>query len=180
MTLPADAEYDVIVVGGGNAAMCAALSARDKGASVLVLEMAPPEARGGNCPYTGGGFRFTHNGVNDLRPLLANPSELDGHAPEVQPYTAEEYRRDMLSRTGGRTDPDLLDTLISQSYSTVLWMAQKGIGFERGGSGARVGVGAVGSGPGLINMHYATARRHGVDIVYQTKMLRLLQGQQGP
>ncbi|RPI48500.1 MAG: FAD-dependent oxidoreductase, partial [Betaproteobacteria bacterium] len=58
--------YDVIVVGGGNAALCAALSAREHGARVLVLERAPEDQRGGNSAYTGGGFRMVHNGVETV------------------------------------------------------------------------------------------------------------------
>ena len=172
--------FDVIVVGGGNAAMCAALSARERGARVLLMEKAAPEERGGNCPYTGGGFRFTHNGAEELRPLLADPSVLEGLEGSISPYTAGEYRREMLEKTEGRTNPELLDTLIEESYPTVLWMRERGIEFELSGRGARVtpgvrvGASAVGSGPGLIAMHYTAARRHGVEVVYETKMLRLL------
>ena len=187
MTKPSVLSYDVIVVGGGNAAMCAALSARKKGSRVLLMEKAAPEDRGGNCPYTGGGFRFTHNGEEDIRPLLADPSALREQGAQIGPYTAEAYRSDMLERTGGLTDPDLLSTLIAESYPTVLWMKERGIDFETSGSslpvprapGSRVGVSAVGSGPGLINMHYTAARRHGVDVVYGTKMLKLIQDSSG-
>ncbi len=187
MVQDTEISYDVIVVGGGNAAMCAALAARESGRRVLLIEKASPEDRGGNCPYTGGGFRFTHNGAKDLEPLLADPSTLHRLGEAVGPYTAQDYRADMLSRTAGLTDPDLLRALISRSYDTVLWMAQKGIRFELSGSaqaaaltpGTRVGVSAVGSGPGLINMHYDAARRHGVDVVYRTKMLELIRNPQG-
>ena len=187
MTKPSVLCYDVIVVGGGNAAMCAALSAREKGCRVLLMEKAAPEDRGGNCPYTGGGFRFAHNGVEDIRSLLADPSALREQGAQIGPYTAEAYRSDMLERTGGLTDPDLLSTLIAESYPTVLWMKERGIDFETSGSslpvprapGSRVGVSAVGSGPGLINMHYTAARRHGVDVVYGTKMLKLIQDSSG-
>ena len=177
--------YDVVVVGGGNAAMCAALAAREKGARVLLLEKAVPEERGGNCPYTGGGFRFTHNGAEDLRPLMADPSALEGLEDAISPYTAADYRREMLEKTAGRTDPDLLETLIAESYPTVLWMRGQGIEFELSGRGARVmpgvrvGASAVGSGPGLIAMHYTAARRHGVEVVYETKMVRLLTDDSG-
>ncbi len=185
MTNDSGLYFDVIVVGGGNAAMCAALAAREKGARVLLLEKATPEERGGNCPYTGGGFRFTHNGAEDLRPLLGDPSVLEGLEDVISPYTAEDYRREMLERTDGRTDLDLLATLIEESYPTVLWMRGQGIEFELSGRGARVvpgvrvGASAVGSGPGLISMHYTAARRHGVEVVYETKMLRLLTDDEG-
>ena len=181
----AELYFDVIVVGGGNAAMCAALSAREKGARVLLMEKATPEDRGGNCPYTGGGFRFTHSGAEDLKPLLADPSSLDGLEGRISPYTTEDYRREMMERTAGRTDPELLSTLIAESYPTVLWMRGQGIEFELSGRGrqvmpgVRVGASGVGSGPGLIAMHYTAARRHGVEVVYETKMLRLLTDDSG-
>ena len=165
--------------------MCAALSAREKGARVLLMEKATPPERGGNCPYTGGGFRFTHNGAEDLRPLLADASVLEGLEDSISPYTASDYRREMLEKTGGRTDPELLETLIEASYPTVRWMREQGIEFELSGRGARVvpgvrvGASAVGSGPGLIAMHYTAARRHGVEVVYETKMLGLLTDSSG-
>ena len=185
MTEDSGLYFDVIVVGGGNAAMCAALSAREKGARVLLMEKASPGERGGNCPYTGGGFRFTHNGAEDLRPLLADASVLVGLEDSISPYTASDYRREMLEKTAGRTDADLLETLIAQSYPTVRWMREQGIEFELSGRGARVmpgvrvGASAVGSGPGLIVMHYTAARRHGVEVVYETKMLSLLTDSSG-
>jgi tricarballylate dehydrogenase len=70
--------YDVIVVGAGNAALCAALSAREQGARVLVLEKASEEERGGNSTFTAGGFRFVHDGLDDLRrDVLADLSDAD-------------------------------------------------------------------------------------------------------
>ena len=69
MTLPGT-PYDVIVVGAGNAALCAALAAREHGASVLVLEKAPEHLRGGNTYFTGGGYRFPYRGLDDIRDKL--------------------------------------------------------------------------------------------------------------
>ena len=67
-----DRIYDAIVVGGGNAALCAALSAREHGAKVLLLERAPEDQRGGNSSYTGGGFRMVHHGVETVRGAAAH------------------------------------------------------------------------------------------------------------
>ena len=67
--------YDVVVVGGGNAALCAALSAREKGASVLVLERAPEDKRGGNSAFTGGGFRMVHHGTEDIKKVVPDLTE---------------------------------------------------------------------------------------------------------
>ena len=63
-------EYDVVVVGAGNAALTAALSAREQGAKVLVLERAPYDERGGNSRYTAGAIRFAHNGLEDLLKVM--------------------------------------------------------------------------------------------------------------
>src|SRR6201995_5194489 len=83
-----ESNYDVIVVGGGNAAMCAALSAREQGASVLVLERAPEEQRGGNTAYTGGGFRMVHDGVDTVRSVVPDLSQGEIENTDFGEYTA--------------------------------------------------------------------------------------------
>ncbi|MBD47930.1 MAG: tricarballylate dehydrogenase [Dehalococcoidia bacterium] len=176
MTSCFDINYDVVVVGGGNAALSAALSAKQSGAKVLVIEKAPPIERGGNCPFTGGGFRFVHNGTSDLRHIVLDHSILKGNE---NPYTPEQYRSDMLTKTRGLTDRALLTTLIDQSLPTISWLSELGITFERGSNAQRVGAGAMGSGPGLVKMYYDIARRQGIDIVYETKMVELIQNPMG-
>ena len=81
------ARYDVIVVGAGNAALCAAIAAREGGASTLVLEKASEGERGGNTYFSGGGFRFPYRGIDDIRTLIPDLSEHDlGHAPHALGY----------------------------------------------------------------------------------------------
>ena len=88
--MPDTGPYDVIVVGAGNAALCAALAAREHGAKVLVLEKASEEERGGNSTFTAGGFRFVHHGVEDLRKdVLIDLSESEAKSMYVPPFTAE-------------------------------------------------------------------------------------------
>lgn len=71
-------EYDVVVAGAGNAALCAALAARENGARVLVLEKAPEDEKGGNSYFTAGGFRFTHDGLEDVsRDVLTDLSDAE-------------------------------------------------------------------------------------------------------
>ena len=87
-------KFDVVVVGAGNAALCAALSAREHAASVVVLEKAPHAEQGGNCPFTGGGFRFVHGGLSDLMSLLPDlTSDQAARSPRIvsqqAPATAE-------------------------------------------------------------------------------------------
>ena len=107
--------YDVIVVGAGNAALCAALSARDQGASVVVLEKAPASDQGGNCPYTGGGFRFLHDGIEDVRDLIDDLTDADIARISMDPYTADDFRGHLVSVTHGDTEPALMETLITRA-----------------------------------------------------------------
>jgi tricarballylate dehydrogenase len=109
--------FDVIVVGAGNAALCAALSAREQGASVVVLEKAPHSEQGGNCPFTGGGFRFVHEGINDLRELLPELTDNEAARIQMDGYSAEDFRTHLTTVTHGDTRIDLMDTLIAYSVS---------------------------------------------------------------
>ena len=178
-------EYDVVVVGAGNAALCAALSAREQGAEVVVLEKAPADEQGGNCPYTGGGFRFVHNGIEDLRGLLPDLSEGEAGRVSMAPYTAEDFRQHFAAVTRGEAEPELVETLIAESRPTVEWMASKGVRWEltsqaRGEAGApsvipnSVGLSAWESGQGLVRMLTTACRRAGITVLYQTEMTRLL------
>ena len=122
-------DYDVIVVGAGNAALAAANSARQDGAGrVLVLEKAPEEDRGGNTHYSGGLLRIAFNSGEDLRPLIADAEEtVDGFFFEDVPsYTEDEFMADLMRVTAGKTDQTLARILIGQSYNTIRWMHEYG------------------------------------------------------
>ena len=115
-------DYDVIVVGGGNAAYCAALAAREKGASVLMLEAAPEDESGGNSRFTAGAFRCVYDGVEDLRALMPDLTDEEVSKSDFGTYTEEKFFDDMGRITEYRTDPDLCEILIKRSKATMLWM----------------------------------------------------------
>ena len=105
MEIPGSEEFDVIVVGAGNAATCAALSARENGARVLMLEIAPEEARAGNSAFTGGAFRVVYHGGEDLARLIPDMNETELKDVDFGTYTEEQYFDDMGRLTQYRCDP---------------------------------------------------------------------------
>src|ERR1043166_1153592 len=122
------AEYDVIVVGKGNAALCAALSARDQGAKVVMLEAATEDESGGNSRFAGGVMRFAYSTVDDLKQV----TELTDQEIADSDYgtnTTEEFFDDLFRLTSYRTDPDLSETLITKSLETMAWLRSKGARF---------------------------------------------------
>src|SRR6202165_2521365 len=119
--------YDVVVVGAGNAALCAALAARESGASVLELECAPEAERGGNSRFTAGAMRVAYNGVEDLARLMPDLTAEDKANPDFGAYPSDQYFDDLCRITQYRTDTQLAETLVGRSLETMLWMRTKGI-----------------------------------------------------
>lgn len=123
-------KFDVIVVGSGNAALCAAIAASDKGAKVLVIEKADEELAGGNSKYTAGAMRFVYSSNEDLHPLLKNPDDPRIENTDFGSYTSEKFSTDLLGFNDGRPLSVEQTDLIEQSYETMLWLANMGIRFE--------------------------------------------------
>jgi tricarballylate dehydrogenase len=180
------AEYDVVVVGAGNAALCAALSASEAGVRVLVLEKAPRELRGGNTYFTGAAFRFPYEGLVDIRRLIPDLSDAEAEAIDVGAYPAAQMRDDLLRVTGGRADPELLETLVSEAYPTMLWMRERGLRWvllygrqaievegKRRFWGGLV-LEAVGGGEGLSDRLFEIAEHAGVEVRYAAGAAGLL------
>ena len=122
--------FDVVVVGGGNTALCAALTAHEAGARVAILEAAPKVERGGNSRFSGTAWRFVHNGKDHLLPLLDAEALKEAEKCTMSPYTAEDFTMDMLSKSGGRHDRDEIQTIIDQGYGTMKWMVDHGVPFK--------------------------------------------------
>jgi tricarballylate dehydrogenase len=178
--------YDVIVVGGGNAAFCAALAARETGASVIALECAPEAERGGNSRFTAGAMRVAYNGVGDLARLMPDLTAEEKANTDFGAYPEDQFYDDLCRVTQYRTDPRLAETLVGRSFETMFWMRSKGVRFAPiyGRQAFKVEgkfkfwggltVEAWGGGPGLIDGLYGIAARGGIDIAYSTRALRLV------
>src|SRR5438105_15710741 len=104
--------FDVVVVGAGNAGLCAALSARETGARVLVLEKAPRAERGGNTAFTGGLLRFPFNGIDEMRPLIPDYTDEELAAVDVGRHNQRDYANDLDRVTEGLSDPAMAQTLV--------------------------------------------------------------------
>src|ERR671926_358002 len=180
------AEYDVIVVGGGNAAFCAALAAQEQGAKVVMLEAAPEDEAGGNSRFTAGSIRVVYNGVDDIKTLIPDLTEREVAETDFGTYTADQFFDDMARVTQHRADPDLVELLVTKSFPTLVWMRDKGVrfipiygrqAFKIEGKFKFWGgltVEAVGGGPGLINMLTESAKKRGIEVRYCTRALSLL------
>ncbi|KAF2168682.1 hypothetical protein M409DRAFT_65547 [Zasmidium cellare ATCC 36951] len=122
--------YDVIVVGGGNAALAAALSAHEQGANVLVLEASPKEERGGNSSFAGTVFRVPYNGLNDVKELLGEAALPDADLVNIDAYTTEKYKKDFAAVSHGRNDPAMTQVLLENAFDAVHWMKKKGVEWD--------------------------------------------------
>ena len=153
--------FDVLVAGGGNAALCAAISARRAGCSVLVLEAAPKFYRGGNTRHTRN-MRCAHD---------AATATLTG------PYTEDEFWDDMLHVTGGQTDEALARHMIHESKEMLDWIVEHGVRFQPS-LGGTLGLGRtnsffLGGGRAMLNALYRTAERLGVEALYDAEVVDL-------
>jgi len=185
------AHWDVIVVGGGNAALCAALSARESAQRVLVLERAPEAEAGGNSRFTAGSMRVVYNGLDDIRRIVPDLTTEEIEKTDFGTYTEEQFLDDMGKVTQYRCDPDLTEMLVKRSLAAVLWMRSKGVRFVPiyGRQAFKVDgkfkfwggltVESVGGGPGLVDSLTRAAKKNGIEIWYSARAVSLLADDDG-
>lgn len=178
--------YDVVVVGCGNAGLCAALSAHQNGASVLVLERAPLKERGGNTTFTAGAMRFAYQGIDEIRELVPDLAEDQIAITDFGSYPEDAFFDDIARVTEHRANPDLAEILVKRSYETLLWMRDLGVRFLPiyGRQAYKVDgrfrfwggltIEARGGGPGLVESLTTACADAGVEIQYGARATRLL------
>jgi len=184
-------EFDVIVGGGGNAALCAALSARESGARVAVLERAPADEAGGNTRFTAGAIRTVYDGADDIVTLMPDLSQEERQNSDFGAYSDAQFFDDMGRVTDYRCDPDLTELLVNRSFDTLCWMQGKGVRFMPlyGRQAFKIDgkfrfwggltVEAWGGGPGLVEALTQACETNGIEIRYQARALSLLHDDDG-
>jgi tricarballylate dehydrogenase len=187
----ADERYDVIVVGAGNAGLTAALAAHETGSSVLLLDKCPKASRGGNTRFSGGGFRFTYSGLDDMRPLIPELGDEEAAKLEVGTYTSAEFYEDVMQVTEYAADKKLTGILVDQSYPTVRWLSDTGVKWilststhaVRMGEKIKFPSGRVISvndgGLGLVEMLFSTVEKKRIEVIYEAKATAFLTDDRG-
>jgi tricarballylate dehydrogenase len=183
--------YDVIVVGGGNAALCASITAAQEGSRVLLLERAPQELRGGNSVFTDGKIRFAYSSQEEIVEISHDLTAAEIAISDFGIYPESDFFDDMARITQNKTDPDLCEILVTKSNETIRWMKSVGVRFmpnygrqayKNDGKFTFWGgapLATNGGGPGLVEALYKAAEENGVEIRYGAWVQDLIHGDQG-
>lgn len=177
---------DVVVVGGGNAALCAAIAAAERGADVFVVEISDEAHKGGNTAYTHGSIRFSYEDGEAVRRLLPEMTDDEFAMTDFGAYRTADFFEDLCTMSNYRTDYDLASYMTDTSYDTVAWLTGHGIkwlpiygrqAYKIDGKfvfwGGMV-IEAVGGGKGLVDMLHRRAIELGVTIYYDTAAIELV------
>ncbi len=178
--------HDVIVVGAGNAAFCAAHAAREQAERVLLLEKAPPEQAGGNSYFSAGAFRAAYGTLEELRCVLPDLTDEEAARIDLPPYTEQDFLGELHQLTQGRCDPELASILVGDSFPTIRWLHHKGLrwGLLYRRQSFQVGprirfwgglvLGTVGGGAGLMEWHANAAHLRGIEVRYSSPVIDLV------
>ncbi|WP_461610827.1 FAD-dependent tricarballylate dehydrogenase TcuA [Cytobacillus kochii] len=184
-------EIDVVVVGAGNAAMSAAIAARENGANVIVLEKAPESEKGGNTKYTHGSIRFAYNGIEDLKEIMPDLTLEEIGSTDFGTYSEEEFFDDMCRVTDYRTNPELASLLTSQSFEAMKWLHSHKVRFVPiyGRQAFKIDgkfkfwggmiVESAGGGPGLVEALHDEAKNLGVHTIFNAMVMELIHDDEG-
>ena len=179
-------DYEVIVVGAGNAALCAAIAAKEQGGHVLVLERAPKEKRGGNSFFTDGAIRAAYGNLDQIREVMPELTDEEAANTVMPEYTEDDFYDDLMRVTKNESDPDLARTLVSKSFDTIRWMNSHGVEFELNKAnqsfvedGKRIFWGGLPlktkeKGIGLMRSLFNRAEELGIDVLYESRALEIV------
>jgi tricarballylate dehydrogenase len=178
--MPPNTSCDIIVIGGGSAALEAAIAASEAGAgAVVMLEKAPEQESGGNARFSHTGFRFVHAGAQELREFLPDVDAAKFRRMQIPAYGRAEFLGDLERVTQGRIDPVLAQCLVDQSNAAVHWMRAIGVRWEPEKMTEVDGklylpgghhIHPVGGGPGMLAQLRALALKHGVEIRFRSRV----------
>lgn len=178
----------VVVVGAGLAGLCAALASREAGAQVVLLEASPKAARGGNTRFSNGSFRIAHGGIgtarnDDLAHLVDLERQPHAERARVDAYSTEEFTRDVVTTSRGRSNREELALVVDESYDIARWLASHGVIWELNLKFTQIGdlnsnrcfdldpgasLATAESGTGLVESLFAAAEMAGIEIRYET------------
>jgi tricarballylate dehydrogenase len=183
--------YDVVVVGAGNAGLTAALAARQAEAHVLLLDKCPKAVRGGNTRFSGGGFRFTYRGLDDMRPMLPGLTDEEASKMEVGTYSTADFFADIMQVTEYAADKKLTNILVDRSYATTQWLTEMNVKWILSTSTHAIKIGEKikfpsgrvisvnDGGLGLVEMLFPTAENKGIEIIYEARADGLILDKKG-
>ena len=178
-------DWDVVVVGAGNAGMSAAHAARDARASVVVADVAPPSWCGGNSYFTAGAYRTAHPGLPGVSLVLSGAEPERLARTRLDPYTVDDYRADLARVTDGRADPMLTRVLTDESWPTIDWLRGIGVRFRlmyerqsyRSGDVEQfwggLAIGTVDGGRGLVGQQHGSAARRGIVVAHAHRLVAI-------
>lgn len=183
--MPKNDSFDVVVIGAGNAALCAAISAKENGAKVLVLEKGPEHKKGGNSFFTDGAIRFAYNDLNDIRRIMPELQDEEADQIVMPKYSTNDYYDDLMRVTDGQSHPKLANQLVSKSYETIVWMREQGVEFELNYDNQSfkkegkihfwggLPVKTKEKGIGLMKQLFKRAKELDIDVWYESKATKL-------